>query len=319
MIALTLFVLGIRAFIFDDDFLISDLNNLDDKNKKLKDIPIFDPIPNPHPIILVPGLGGSRLQFREKKQPSAKFENAWLNLLRASVEPTEFVHELNTTYNADKNVFETADYGEVVPVDYGGLDGISYLDPNFQSVSTYFQSMVDVLVSVGYKPKVNLFGVPFDFRIETPNSLMYGTFLSDLKRMIEKAYVMNNNSRVIIVGHSCGGIISHMFLTRYPPITQEWKDKFIESFASVAAPYSGAFEAYQFLAAPRRWIVPTLSPNTTYELVKFFAGVYWMSPSDVIYDPETVIAKVEQKDYKKKNEQQQQIKQKKKSIFESLR
>lgn len=67
MIALTLFVLGIRAFIFDDDFLISDLNNLDDKNKKLKDIPIFDPIPNPHPIILVPGLGGSRLQFREKK------------------------------------------------------------------------------------------------------------------------------------------------------------------------------------------------------------------------------------------------------------
>ncbi|KAA6358793.1 MAG: hypothetical protein EZS28_045680, partial [Streblomastix strix] len=110
-----------------------------------------------------------------------------------------------------------------------------------------------------------------------------------------------------------------MFFKRYPPITQEQKDKFIESFASVAAPYSGAFEAYQFLAAPRRWIVPTLSPNSTYELVKFFAGVYWMSPSDVIYDPETVIAKVEQKDYKKKNEQQQQIKQKKKSIFESLR
>ncbi|KAA6398326.1 MAG: hypothetical protein EZS28_006147 [Streblomastix strix] len=30
-----------------------------------------------------------------------------------------------------------------------------------------------------------------------------------------------------------------MFLARYPPFTQEQKDNFIESFASLAAPYSG--------------------------------------------------------------------------------
>ena len=58
-----------------------------------------------------------------------------------------------------------------------------------------------------------------------------------MKNLVEDTYKKNGNRKVVIISHSLGGPFSLYFLNRQ---TQEWKDKYLESFVPISAPFAGA-------------------------------------------------------------------------------
>ena len=54
--------------------------------------------------------------------------------------------------------------------------------------------------SQGYTLDQDLFGAPYDYRHMTVESLMNNGFIENMKKLVENAYTLNNNSKVILIG-----------------------------------------------------------------------------------------------------------------------
>ena len=57
---------------------------------------------------------------------------------------------------------------------------------------------------------------------------------------------MNNNTKVIIMAHSMGNLVILYYLNHQP---QPWKDKYIQSFITLAAPWGGSLKALKMLVS----------------------------------------------------------------------
>jgi lysophospholipase-3 len=130
-------------------------------------------------------------------------------------------------------------------IDWGGLRGIDYLDTDFSgnglSFTSYFGPLIKELQGVGYVAGKNLRGAPFDWRKAVDPDGMY----LKMKTLIETMYTENGNLPVHILAHSMGNIHTGLMLTNV--VDQAWKDKYIASFISVAAPWSGSPKALRAL------------------------------------------------------------------------
>ena len=73
-----------------------------------------------------------------------------------------------------------------------------------------------------------------------------GEFLSNLTELIEETYEINNFTRVVLIGHSMGNVNILYLLNHKKP---EWKDKYIEAFISIAAPWGGAVKSLRMIAS----------------------------------------------------------------------
>ena len=73
-----------------------------------------------------------------------------------------------------------------------------------------------------------------------------GEFLSNLTELIEETYEINNFTRVVLIGHSMGNV-NILYLLNHK--TSEWKDKYIEAFISIAAPWGGAVKSLRMIAS----------------------------------------------------------------------
>ena len=71
-------------------------------------------------------------------------------------------------------------------------------------------------------------------------------YFAALKSLIENTYAMNYNRQVIMMGHSMGSNYALYFLNHQ---SQEWKDKYIKSFVSIAGPYGGSVKILKLLAS----------------------------------------------------------------------
>ena len=54
---------------------------------------------------------------------------------------------------------------EIRPYDWGGLTGVAALDPDAPSYSGTYSELIKGLQDKGYTAKKDLFGAPFDFRL----------------------------------------------------------------------------------------------------------------------------------------------------------
>lgn len=95
----------------------------------------------------------------------------------------------------------------------------------FAGIDTYFTTM-------GYQKGLNLFAIPYDFRLtHLANSVPY-----ILERTIRYAYELTGK-KVVLAGHSLGNLNTLPILAR---MSQEDKDKMIAAYTSIAAPFGGA-------------------------------------------------------------------------------
>ena len=174
-------------------------------------------------------------------------------------------------YNEKSKTTHSPEGVDIYVPNFGDTYSVENLDPTSNnSIASYFKEISDFLVNeLGYIRNETLFAAPYDFR-KAPSrnyffqyfwlkvhaeisSLNYyklifldehDKFFADLKVLVEKAYEINGGAQVTIVGHSMGGRMSLIFLQMQ---TQEWKDKYIKSFISLATPWGGSFKSVKAL------------------------------------------------------------------------
>lgn len=71
-------------------------------------------------------------------------------------------------------------------------------------------------------------------------------FLKNLTDLIEETYAINNNTRVVLIGHSMG---NNYILYLLNQKLSTWKKKYIEAFISIAAPWAGSVKTLRLIAS----------------------------------------------------------------------
>ena len=71
-----------------------------------------------------------------------------------------------------------------------------------------------------------------------------GDYIKDLQALIEDTYYSNGNTPVVLLGHSMGNPMTLYLLNH---MTQEWKDKFVKSFISLAGVWGGAMKPIRLM------------------------------------------------------------------------
>ena len=129
---------------------------------------------------------------------------------------------------------------EVFPPDWGGLASMKFVDQGIFGLhlAPVFDFIVKALLDAGYVEKQDLFGAPYDWR-NAPHNIEY--YYEALKDLIETAYHMNNNEKVCLYTYSCGGMVTHYFLTR--KVSEEWKEKYIHKVIWASPSIGGSMDA----------------------------------------------------------------------------
>lgn len=118
---------------------------------------------------------------------------------------------------------------------FGNTSTVEWLDPSEISPTHYFYGIADFLVKHGgYVRDVSIRGAPYDFRL---NPRENEVFMKRFRLLVEETYRMNNGSRVVLIAHSLGNLVSWRLLDSQP---QSWRDRYIESFISISAPWAGS-------------------------------------------------------------------------------
>lgn len=94
-----------------------------------------------------------------------------------------------------------------------------------------------------YHSEINLFAAPYDYRYSSPASYDNTGYNLEVKRLVEKAYFLNNGAKVMLIGHSNGGPTMYSFLqSKY--ISQAWKDKYLEGMVGLSGNFLGQMNEY---------------------------------------------------------------------------
>lgn len=242
------------------------------------------------PIILVPGLGASKIfgqwnktQTQAVKQLDAfgNFEISekwkcrqnqpqWTELWFPENETglSQYCWQDNTSvYLQNNNIINSEGVITTVP-HFGDLD--------FQPTN-YMGTMIEALEALGYMKGTTLFGASYDFRkICSPDEM--DAWKLSFKSLIERS-VSLNRKKAILIGHSLGSTLVNYFLTT---TDKEWKDRYIQSFVSFSGAFGGCPKALRVLLSG-----DSLPSKEEQKVVKYttmnFTGLHWMLPSPAIY------------------------------------
>jgi len=86
----------------------------------------------------------------------------WLSVEHLSPPLNQCLYDdLSPLYDSSSGKWSNAPGVEVRTVDFGGVKGLSHLDPNVRA-SVYYQPMIDYLtMTLGYEVGQDLFGAPY--------------------------------------------------------------------------------------------------------------------------------------------------------------
>ena len=150
-------------------------------------------------------------------------------------------YNLGLHYDAASKTYRNNPGVTIREIDFGGLAGIDYMDYSWDgkgmNLTAYYAPLIADLVAAGYVPGRDLRGAPYDWRQPFNANNMF----ERMKSLIETMHRDAGNRPVNIVAHSFGNIQTAMFLNQV--VDQDWKDKYIDNFISVAGPWSGAPQA----------------------------------------------------------------------------
>jgi hypothetical protein len=124
-----------------------------------------------------------------------------------------------------------------------------YFPPKGISVSTRFNASADGIESIygpffktletwGYQIGLNLFGVPYDYRLMSDKMYSSTGFITDLMQLIEKTYSLNGGRKVFLIGHSNGGPTMYTFL-RSSQVSLEWKQTYMAGMIGLSGNFLG--------------------------------------------------------------------------------
>jgi lecithin-cholesterol acyltransferase len=238
------------------------------------------------PVILLPGLGASLLQMTftgvklewycpthlDHKVVLWNEEYLIPPILGCVFEWATLAYDPVT--NAQKNLYDI----EVDTVDWGGLGGIDHTDQTFFNISLipYFTRIIKKLKDRGHIERFDLFGAPQDYRLGIVG--MNATF-DKLITLVEQAFA-NTGQKVVLVGHSFGGMCTQYFTDTYAP--KDWVKKYIDSTVLIAPSFFGAGMT---IPIAYRHVIPQFPISYPHfgELLEGFGGIHTHFPNFDLY------------------------------------
>ncbi|KAJ4455998.1 putative group XV phospholipase A2 [Paratrimastix pyriformis] len=237
------------------------------------------------PVIVVPGLSGSSLETRYHKTSVphflckthiASWTRIWIRLTELAPEIIDcFMQTMTPHFDSVSESYKNCEGVEVRPRDFGGVSGIYELDPDIGSKAKIYGYLIDALEGMGLKRGETLFGAPYDWRVSDPITNHQNGQYAALQTLTETAF-NKTGRRVHLIGHSLGSPLIHMFLATYT--TQEWRDRYVASFISLAGPLGGSSDAAEFAYCGMDWRLPGLSKARLRDFTKNLGSIGWMMP-----------------------------------------
>jgi hypothetical protein len=214
-------------------------------------------VPTLPPVVLVPGVAGSYL-WNGTKEVWPNFGDLWKPGEDAFLRDLKFKVDGSTPLDSTKNIT----VGEIL---------------RKVSVQDVYGPLIDYLDDRGYDVGENLILCPYDWRKDL-NKITTGTSLNEtLDKCITKAQGGNTNTKVIIVAHSMGGLISRLY------IDDATRAKKVEKLITLGTPYFGAPKISQFILDNSGcFIDPGIclsNTETTQEIIQNFPSAYQLAPS----------------------------------------
>jgi len=204
-----------------------------------------------HPILIVPGDGGSQIEARLNRSKSvhwwcannADWYDLWLNIEQMVPVAVDCWEEnIKLQYNFADHSTSNSDGVETRIPGFGTTFPVEYLDKSKRDVGIYFADIVNKLVDQGYVRDKNIRGAPYDFRKAAHEQKEY---FIQVKILIEEMYRKNGNIKVVLLTHSMGSIMMLHFLHSQ---TQRWKDQYLRSFVSLAGVWGGTVDSVKVFA-----------------------------------------------------------------------
>lgn len=233
------------------------------------------------PIVIVPGDGSNQLEARFKKETTPSWlcqkQSGWFRLwLKTSdllLSTSCWADTIKLLYDEENDTLSNNVGVETRVPGFGDTSGIEELDPSvpFHATAAFYQ-IVEALVKAGYERGVSVRGAPYDFRF-APSSPVGAQYIDDLQRLIEDS-VNANKQRATLISHSMGGLQSLFLLARQ---SQEWKDKFIERWIPIAAPWGGAAKVLRLQASGDNQGLP-VDPLEIREEQRSYETNFWLAP-----------------------------------------
>ncbi|KAK2959725.1 putative Phosphatidylcholine-sterol acyltransferase [Blattamonas nauphoetae] len=263
---------------------LDELTDVDEENDMVELPLTYTQKANRDPVVLIPGLAGSQLESRQTNE--TKWERMWVKVRRVVSDFDQFKKDFVPIYDPVTNTYSNRDGLIVRPRNYGGVKGIAYMDDTLSWFTGTYQPLIKALQEVGYKVKKDLWGVPWDFRLDTADQLATNGEFAKLKWLLEESYRINQKPAVVLT-HSCGCPLFHIFLTTF--VTPEWKSKHVKGFIPCNGPFGGSMEAFQHLSTVHSWVVP-FTGKVFNQITQSLACLYWMLPNENAYGKDGLLA-----------------------------
>ena len=215
------------------------------------------------PILLFPGLSGSIL-VNVKAPKKVVFgkkivDNRWLNIHPYSM---NYMKRWKHDMKCDFKMVEGRIMGykninhDIQPYDLYGIEGIQHVVGDFELLSKPYQDALDnifnyryfydinrVLLEQGYLPREDVIGFPWDFRLILDPVIRLHVF-ELMYHKIESA-VARTGKKVVLLGHSLGGVLIKWFLDGYA--YRDWYEDHVERVVLINVPFGGTPNAVKAL------------------------------------------------------------------------
>lgn len=257
-----------------------------------------------NPVILVPGDGGTQLMAKLNQSTSKHwycskhtngYFNIWVNLSKMFFTPDCVVDNLCLVYDNKTHTTSNTPGVDIGIEGWGDTRTVEYLDPGSHLFTPYFAHIVSALVSIGYTRNVNIRGAPYDFR-KAPNEM--SEYFKKLKDLVEETFYKNNNTKIIFIAHSMGNPVTLYFLNHQ---SQQWKDKFIQSYIGLSGVWGGVIKSMRLFASGDHLAVFFVNPLKMRKPQRTMTSTAWLIPSDKFWKDDEVLVQQPKRNYTVKN------------------
>jgi hypothetical protein len=210
---------------------------------------------NNKPILLFPGIGGSRLIKN-------KISHVWPpSIYDILFKRNKWSNDIKINYNETN--FEPFISSDIRIVNFNNKETLQIIPPG---ISKFIKNPYDNL----FNTFTNIHPMPYDFRLMHSES-----YLTNLYQELT-SYIESFNEPIVAITHSCGGILFHNFLCQK---NINWKNKYIKSVININVPFGGSLNSL---------IHCTMDTFTnlilTKEVIQSFGGIILIHPNNIIYD-----------------------------------
>jgi phospholipid:diacylglycerol acyltransferase len=201
-------------------------------------------------IVIIPGLTSSQLQQWSHNSCFNHREKIWppgLHYLRILLNPSCGLGTyFNQTFINPETGIEADDSGGIVEPRIRSVTGLESASALWGGAVPLWDPLITALSTFGYSPK-NIFMQSYDWRLSLDALESRDGYFTNLKHVVESAYLQNNKTKVVLVCHSLGGVIFTWFAQFMTARDATWMATYVHANVLFGAPLLGAPKAINAL------------------------------------------------------------------------